>query len=322
MVYKPRVSVICGYYNKEDEVDRSVGSVLNQSFQDFEFIVFDDCSTDATFDRLTKYGADSRVRLVRYEKNIGFVKGMIRALSVAAGDYIAIHGAGDISLENRLERQVAMLDEHHDAVAASSFHVNIDPKNGKRELARLPETLVMTDFLKINPISHGGVMFRRDAYLSCGGYSESFVYSQDLDLWLRMSRLGCIKVVQELLYERIVQFDGVSFKPDKFVRQVRYAYLARKMVGYSPERRRMVEDQLRESGIDAVVSLKSGYMQNLLFKRFLVLFMKNELTETHIFIDVAEGIYMKFYLMLSLLYNVKLLRSCANLLYRLPAFRS
>ncbi len=220
----PLVSIISGYYNRENFVDESVASLVNQRFKDVEIIIFDDCSTDGTYDKLKAFeAADPRVKVIRHQTNKGFVRGMIEAISIARGEFIAVHGSGDLSMPDRIEKQVEALLSKPNVGVVGSFIENIRfKKNGETE-----GQLVKHEFegngqqilLKKNIFSHGEVMYRKSLYHQVGGYRELFKFAQDRDLWCRMSKVCDFYVVPHVLYKRFSLPDGASFLLEKVLVQ-------------------------------------------------------------------------------------------------------
>ena len=220
----PEISVVMGAYNEEASLEKTVRSVLSQSFRDFEFIIVNDGSTDRTaniLDVLAK--ADARIR-VKHRDNHGLTRSLIHGCSLARGEYIARQDAGDESLPRRLEVQLNCLRENPDAVmtgcgvdsvtpAGEVLYTNVRPgiqlDKGVRELA--------VDRIK-GPPHHGGTMFRRDAYLESGGYRAQFRVAQDIDLWLRLSELGQCLGTEEVLYRAAIEPGSISITrgPDQF----------------------------------------------------------------------------------------------------------
>ncbi|MDZ7835005.1 MAG: glycosyltransferase family 2 protein [Alkalibacterium sp.] len=101
------VSIVTVYYNRENQVKESIESLLNQTYQNIEIIAVDDGSTDNTYKLLSSY-KDSRLKVIRHT-NSGFVKSIRKAIEHSNGDIIAVHGSGDISFLNRIEKQVSVL---------------------------------------------------------------------------------------------------------------------------------------------------------------------------------------------------------------------
>ncbi|PSO83704.1 MAG: hypothetical protein BRC41_11810, partial [Cyanobacteria bacterium QH_9_48_43] len=101
-----KISVVMPVYNGANYIREAVESILNQTFTDFEFIVIDDCSTDRSWEILTKYAnQDQRVKLFKNEENLGVTKSLNKGLKLAQGDYIARQDADDVSLPERFEKQ-------------------------------------------------------------------------------------------------------------------------------------------------------------------------------------------------------------------------
>lgn len=228
-----KVSVITGYYNRGEFLRPTIEAIANQTFDDFEFILFDDASTDDTAARLHAIAeefADPRFRFIVHEKNTGFTRGMIAAVAQAKGEYIAVQGSADVSLPERLERQTALLDARKDVGAVGCWYTNVVYDTGVRRLRRPnADEATFESLLKGNVFSHGEVMFRRDIYDQVGGYNPAFKFCQDYNLWLRMIKISRLATVPQPLYERYVRNDGVSYAPEKFAVQARYFLLAQRI---------------------------------------------------------------------------------------------
>ena len=317
MSSNPKISVISGYYNRENNVDESIQSVLDQSFTDFELIVFDDCSKDNTYQKLKAFAdKDERVKLVRPDKNKGFVNGMIDAVNMAKGKYIAVHGSGDLSLKERLAKQYEYLENNPQIPMVSSFYANKDADNSVYKVFKADPVLERSLFLRHNPLSQGGVLFRKDVYHKAGGYRSIFKYSQDRDLWLRISKFGNIAVLQEVLYERMINYDGVSYKEDKLIDQKKFSLFACKINELSDKEQLEAEAKVKSSGIDSVINVNEPTIQRGIFKMFNVLFAKNKLNNTKIFIDNSRGLYKVYYQLMKSMYNNKTTRKLVNKVYK------
>lgn len=220
---KPKVSVVSVYYNRENLVRESLQSILDQTLRNFELILVDDGSTDSTLEELQKLD-DPRVRVVHHG-NIGFVRSIREAVALSHGDYIAVHGSGDFSYPERLESQSRYLDEHPEVglVACHSEKINLVTA---KEVVFRPKTEDL-DLIKETPLGHGEVMYRRAAYDRAGGYRDFFTYSQDYDLFLRMYEFTGVHILQEVLYRKFTQADGVSGIPQKRFLQCFYNEMAK-----------------------------------------------------------------------------------------------
>lgn len=237
---KPLVSVISGYYNRENLVDESIQSLIDQSYQNLEIIIFDDCSTDNTYEKLKQFDTDERVTIIRHEHNIGFVRGLIRTIKKSKGEYIAIHGSGDYSYPKRIEKQVNVLIKNKEISVAGCE--NETEANGRiiSTTKRYPAGRFYSDLQnKATKISGGDVIFKRSYYEEVGGYREFFRFSQDFDLWCRMSLVSEYYIIPEILYRRKRLIKGsVSGTPIKRIKQIFYNGMAaecvkmRKVEGY------------------------------------------------------------------------------------------
>ncbi|KRA25702.1 hypothetical protein ASD65_15675 [Microbacterium sp. Root61] len=254
-------------------LERTIRSVLDQSFQDFELIVFDDASTDDTADRLRELAdeyADPRFRFVIHDQNLGFVSGLSAAIESSTGEYIAIQGSGDTSLPSRLELQVAVLDQRPRVGVVGGWYYNVQEDLGTQRL-RQPDadSLTYEGLLESNMFSHGEVMIRRSTYDLVGGYRTEFKFAQDIDLWLRMSKVASFATVREPIYARHVQFDGVSYVPKKIIEQTCYSIAARRLSQMSDPDAAEALARIRISGPTAVVPADDPIVQQKVVKAVL-----------------------------------------------------
>lgn len=139
----PRLSVIMTVRNGAEHIEEAIGSILGQTFNDFEFLIVDDGSDDATPDILARYAkADGRIRLMRNEASIGPYPSANRALEVARAPVVARMDADDISAPDRLARQHAFLEAQPDHLLVGSGYRSIDARGRQRHLKLNP----MDDF--------------------------------------------------------------------------------------------------------------------------------------------------------------------------------
>ena len=131
----PLVSVIMSVYNGEKYLVQAIDSILNQTYQNFEFIIIDDCSTDNSSHILQEYAKkDSRIKIIKKEKNIGikgFIENLNLGISIAEGKYIARMDADDISLPERFQKQVTFLENNPEIFMVGA---QIDFINEKNEI--------------------------------------------------------------------------------------------------------------------------------------------------------------------------------------------
>ncbi|BAY87273.1 glycosyl transferase family protein [Calothrix parasitica NIES-267] len=202
----PKISVLMSAYNGSIYLRESIESILNQTFTDFEFIIINDCSTDNSWEIITEYAEqDQRIKLVNNQENIGLTKSLNKGLNLARGEYIARQDADDVSLPQRFEKEVLVLNNNPE-VALVSCDIEIIDSQGnpidKLQRACEPD-LVEWYLIFCNRLAgHSQVMFRRELVVNLGGYCESYRYSQDYELWCRIVKLGKILILPEILLQQ------------------------------------------------------------------------------------------------------------------------
>jgi glycosyltransferase involved in cell wall biosynthesis len=188
----PKVSVIMATYNASAFLEDSIESILDQTLKDFEFIIVDDCSTDLSWDILSRYQAlDRRIVLLKNQENCGPAASRNRALEFAQGDYIAVLDSDDIALKHRLEKQLLYMESHSDVGMISSGVEYID-KNGQSMGIFLPpksSLLLRWKLIYSNPVRHSTAFWRRQSVNDLVGVYDSVSYAEDYDFFVRISRV-------------------------------------------------------------------------------------------------------------------------------------
>jgi glycosyltransferase involved in cell wall biosynthesis len=191
----PLVSVLLPVYNGEEFVARTITSILNQSFRDFEFIIINDGSTDNTSNILDQLH-DSRLRIT-HKTNEGLGRTLNLGLQMARGKYIARIDADDMADPKRLEKQLAFLEAHPEIAAVGSATKVIYPDGTAQiRLRPLEPHNIRQHIIKLCPLAHPSVLMRKDAALTVGGYDTAQDASlgrsagEDYHLWVRMLASG------------------------------------------------------------------------------------------------------------------------------------
>lgn len=190
---QPIVSVVMPVYNGEPYLKKAVESILKQTFNDFEFIIIDDGSTDNSWEILKAYAAqDSRVVLSRNPENIKLIKTLNKGLSLARGEHIARMDADDISLPERLARQVAYLQRHPEVGLLGTGYYRLYP-DGQRELRQPPSTNTGLRWRLLfgTPMCHASVMFRRRLFETGEFNYHPFPHVEDYELFSRLLKYTC-----------------------------------------------------------------------------------------------------------------------------------
>ena len=200
----PETSIITGVYNIEscNSFHKSMESILQQTYTDFEWILCDDGSTDNTWKLLNEYAKqDNRIKLIRNKENRGLACSLNCCLKQAKGIFIARQDADDYSANNRLEKQISYLKTHLgvDLLGCQSF---LFDENGVWGKENYPKTVAKKDFLFRSPYKHGSVVFRKEVLLKAGGYrvAKETRRAEDYDLFMTIQTFGVGENLQEYLY--------------------------------------------------------------------------------------------------------------------------
>ncbi|WP_288413669.1 glycosyltransferase family A protein [uncultured Sphingomonas sp.] len=184
--------------NEQPYLDAAVGSVLEQSFADFEFLIHDDGSTDGTGAILARRAAgDARIRLFHSAEPLGVAIACNRMIAQARSSIIARMDADDIAHPCWLERLHILLVEHPDLVLAGCLMSGMDA-TGRHVRDADHWRLVQPSVFP--PFGHGSAIFRKTAFDRIGGYRRQCTYWEDFDLTLRLSEQGRIAVLPDALY--------------------------------------------------------------------------------------------------------------------------
>lgn len=212
----PDVSVVMSVYNGARYLRETMDSILAQEGVALELIVVNDGSTDQSAKILEPYASrDERVRVFQ-QKNLGLTKSLIRGCSEARGKYIARHDAGDVSLSDRLVKQVNCFVANVDAALVSCGTRFIGPNREHLYDVNLEPAEAMTRLLSLElneirgPSHHGSTLFSKELYDRVGGYRSSFYFAQDLDLWIRLAENGTHIIVPEILYQSLLNVVSIS----------------------------------------------------------------------------------------------------------------
>lgn len=190
-------------YNGARYVTAAIDSILMQTLRDFEFVIIDDGSTDGVGDLLREYNTrEPKIRLL-VQENQGLTKSLNNGVRIACGQYLARMDADDVARPTRLESQLEFLEKNRKVVAVGADVDLLDPTGysyGRRVQPSRHDDIVMRlvrgdGAAMVHPV----VMFRMAALRQVGGYDEDFAVAQDLDLYLRLSEIGELANLPEVL---------------------------------------------------------------------------------------------------------------------------
>ncbi|MDY2699364.1 MAG: glycosyltransferase family 2 protein [Lachnospiraceae bacterium] len=194
---KPLISVIMAVYNEEKYIEKSLHSILNQTLQDFEIIIFDDCSTDKTVQIINNI-QDERIHLYKNSENQGLTKNLNQGLRLAQGQYIARMDGDDFSLPTRFEKQIDYFQHHPDVMLISCWAQDFGESMLRWKLRENSEEL-KTRMLVKPVFAHPGFMMKKELIEKGYFYDESFRTAQDYEFASRVAYQYEIGIVQEIL---------------------------------------------------------------------------------------------------------------------------
>lgn len=255
--------MIMGVYNcpSKEMLTRAIDSVLNQSFEDFEFLICDDGSTNDTL-KWTKEKAeeDSRITVLENKENKGLAEALNKCLEKASGKLIARQDIDDYSMQDRFQTQVDFLNENKEiSFVGSACYLYYIDENGKTEINgewHRPELPTKEDFLYNSPFVHGTLMFRREVFEKCGGYrliGRCRKY-EDYDFFMRAYAKG---------------FQGAN------IDRLLYTYYSDEKKSQVPARMRLDEYKVRKEGFRELGLMPKGIPY--LMKPILLIFVPGSL---------------------------------------------
>lgn len=209
----PQVTVLLPAHNAAAWLEQAVRSILEQTLADFELILIDDGSVDATWEIAARLAAeDRRIRLVGQSAS-GLVATLNRGLELARGDYLARMDADDLAHRCRLAAQAAFLDAHPEVAAVGGAARLIDHRGIPFGTWTPPDdepTIRLTLARRESPLIHPAVMLRRSAIAATGGYDQRYRDAEDYALWLRLSRQYRLANLQQVVLDYRVHAQSVS----------------------------------------------------------------------------------------------------------------
>jgi glycosyltransferase involved in cell wall biosynthesis len=211
--YTPLVSVVIPTYNRSHLLSRSVVSVLNQSFIDFELIIVDDGSIDDT-DSVVNSFKDSRIKYIKLETNHGGSHARNVGIRASSGQFIAFQDSDDEWLQGKLKEQVELMALSDDDVGL--IYTAFERVDNKKR-ARVPsldiktkEGWVLEEILKHNFVTTQSVLIKRQCFDVCGYFDEKLPRLQDWDLFIRVAMYFKFILIDRVLVVAYLQSDSIT----------------------------------------------------------------------------------------------------------------
>ncbi len=246
------MSVTIPTFNYGHYIGKTIQSVLDQTFKDFEILILDNASTDDTKETV-KGMEDGRIRYYKNEYNIGFVNNLNRCIQLANGKYISILHADDVYLPQMLEIASEILDANPRVGFVYSAYYTTNTEGEIIDLARPFATDHVWDSLEElrfhllgNYVRCPTITVRSQVYQDVGMFDPSLHYASDWDMWLRIELHGyqVAYVACPLAYYRIHDQSGTSWVLREGLRAVEEYKVLRKVFGTQAIRNLIPEEEL------------------------------------------------------------------------------
>ncbi len=199
----PEVSVLMAVYNGAADLARSMDSILNQTFENFELVVVNDGSTDDTAAILDNYRKTDERLVVVQQENTGLTGALNAGLEHCRGALIARQDVDDVSHPERLQQQVSFMASHPEVVLLGTGVRLLDGKRRPYKTVTRPsdDVEIARHMRKRNIFFHSSTMFRKQAVLDVGGYDPTFQQAQDYELWLALMESGSAANLDQALVD-------------------------------------------------------------------------------------------------------------------------
>ncbi len=259
-----KISIVMPVFNAGRYLSQAIESILSQSYRNFDFIIINDGSTDDTLDILEAYGKkDYRIKIIN-QPHAGIVCALNKGIINARTDWIFRMDADDISYPKRVEEQIKMAMQDRTLTLIGSWCEQIDAQGRTIKINKYParhSRLVRALENSRGFFPHPSVSYPKKKVIEAGLYRERFLYSEDTDLWLRLTGKGkfaCYSGVLIKLRKHNRNISSVEFRSQQLKSiAARICHFRRKRGLYDPsesdeqtwvEFLRWIEKRLEQDG--------------------------------------------------------------------------
>lgn len=210
----PKVTVFTPVYNCEDYISETIQSILNQTYEDFEYLLIDDCSTDRSVDIIESF-SDPRIRLIKNEINQGISYNRNLAIDESNGDYLAMIDGDDIALSQRLEKQIEFLEKHpeYGIIGTEIIHIDAQGKEMNQSITfPIPDEQIPSRMLFNNYIYTSSATIRKSVFEEGIRFKKSFIVAEDYEVWIQLIRKSKIGHIREPLTKYRIHDQSISIQ--------------------------------------------------------------------------------------------------------------
>lgn len=236
------ISVVMPVYNSEKFLSSAIESILNQSFSEFEFLIFNDASTDNSKQIINDYlKIDNRIKFHDSSINKGYSYLLNESLKYLNYNYLARMDADDISDKLRFEKQYDFLKKNQEYSVVGSFINIIDETDHFIRKSKYPinDYDIKKSLKEFSTFAHPSTMINTSYLNKIGGYRTIFEPAEDYDLWIRLSKISKLKNIDEYLLNYRQHSSSVSLKRKE--EQLLKTFFIKKNYDYIFEDRDLIE---------------------------------------------------------------------------------
>lgn len=197
-----KITVLMSVYNSEKWLKECIQSVLDSIYEDFEFVIVDDGSTDSSSDIINSFALKDKRIVIAHQENKGLAAALNYGLKISTGEWIARIDADDMMNRERLKKQIFLAENTSNAIVIFSDSIEIDENGQNLRYCKYPTRSSSLKnnllFLKRFPC-HSSALIKTEVLKSVDGYREFMQRSQDWDLWYRLLNLGSFESINEPL---------------------------------------------------------------------------------------------------------------------------
>lgn len=212
---RPTISVLIPAYNASNTLGEAVESILNQSYRNFEVVIIDDASTDATWNIIKKYAAkDKRIRPYRNKTNLYIAQVRNQLITYARGIYVAWQDADDISVSDRLKLQMNILEKNKRIGIVGGYLQFFDEENGDLSLRKYKtdDASLRRTIFRYSPVAQPAAMIRRKCFAELGTYNPAFPPAEDIDMSFRIGTKYQFANIPRVVLRYRLHYTSATFK--------------------------------------------------------------------------------------------------------------
>ena len=220
---KELVSIITPAYNCAKFIGESIDSVIKQTYENWEMIIVDDCSTDNTDEIINKYTADARIKYIKLKENAGAANARNRAMQEAQGKYMAFLDSDDIWRKDKLQKQIDLMKKNDYNIVCSSYE-HINEKGEKiNKIIRCKKRVNYNSMLLSCPVGNSTMVYNVE---KLGKFEVPNIKKRnDYALWLKMlKKEQYVYGLDEVLMEYRIRENSISSNKLDLVKYHWYLY--------------------------------------------------------------------------------------------------